>query len=596
MMSGVALPSSDHHGDGDSAPEGSDATPGDEVTDMELLLDSSQYGCGFSALEVNWEETGLEDGSWSPDGDLEGGGLDRKWLLWHNFMKEHAHLDAWLRLAEQAVASPSPAHFTYSTAKEELRRFERLQREAGSQLVQLDSLTRRNRTLTRMFDGVMRTRLLSSAGECGRRWDNVNQKLESITAGLKLFVSEWEEFEAQGAELALWLADMDVRLSEVDHLTGSTCEKLRQLQSFQQCVCVNSARINALLSRGEDLIQQSAAAGQQVELRLLELLRRCSNVYNNIARMHTRLLSMRLVFEDDWILSQVTDSGCPSENPPEEEEVVEKHLLDLPATSRHPKDPPSSPTHEPLGLEWDPSVDVGRSVSRDDADSSYFSACTGRCHGDGLKRRSYLSCTDSRSDISNDVTNQEVELGLENWLDHSGSFSPAVTGKDQWVTSTPDGQSGEPIGFDGGRVKAWLRVQSSAPPEGHPSSSKAMQTEEVECFLDRSHVSNQLNLQRCQDDTQVLFPDPTPFLSHDLRVKASSDWSVVQAEEEPSCWEETEQRRPRSSRFPPALLSVLLVLLAGLIWSFLDPPCHRSNGMQRSFHLMLRYVNGPPPT
>uniref|UniRef100_A0A3Q1C7D5 Uncharacterized protein n=1 Tax=Amphiprion ocellaris TaxID=80972 RepID=A0A3Q1C7D5_AMPOC len=159
--------------------------------------------------------------------------LDRKWLLWHNFMKEHAHLDAWLRLAEQAVASPSPAHFTYSTAKEELRRFERLQREAGSQLVQLDSLTRRNRTLTRMFDGVMRTRLLSSAGECGRRWDNVNQKLESITAGLKLFVSEWEEFEAQGAELALWLADMDVRLSEVDHLTGSTCEKLRQLQ-----VCV----------------------------------------------------------------------------------------------------------------------------------------------------------------------------------------------------------------------------------------------------------------------------------------------------------------------------------------------------------------------
>uniref|UniRef100_A0A3P8U4R1 Uncharacterized protein n=1 Tax=Amphiprion percula TaxID=161767 RepID=A0A3P8U4R1_AMPPE len=109
-----------------------------------------------------------------------------RWLLWHNFMKEHAHLDAWLRLAEQAVASPSPAHFTYSTAKEELRRFERLQREAGSQLVQLDSLTRRNRTLTRMFDGVMRTRLLSSAGECGRRWDNVNQKLESITAGLKV--------------------------------------------------------------------------------------------------------------------------------------------------------------------------------------------------------------------------------------------------------------------------------------------------------------------------------------------------------------------------------------------------------------------------
>ncbi|XP_051814186.1 nesprin-2 [Acanthochromis polyacanthus] len=550
----------------------------------------------------------------SVDGDLEGHGgqvffkskniyldlfcirLDRKWLLWHDFMKEHAHLDAWLRLAEQAVASPSPAHFTYTTAKEELRRFERLRSEAGSRLVQLDSLTRSNRTLTRMFDGVMRTRLLSSAGECGRRWDDVNQKLESITAGLKLLVSEWEEFEAQGAELTLWLADMDVRLTEVDHLTGSSCEKLRQLQ-LQQCVCVNSARVGALLSRGEDLIQRSSASGQQVELRLLELLRRCSNVYNNIARTHTRLLSMRLVFEDDWILSQATDSGCPSENPPEEEEVVDKHLLDLPATSTHPKDPPSSPTHEHLGLEWDPSVDVGRSVSRDDADSSYFSACTGRCRGDGLKRRSYLSCSDSRSDISNDVTNQEVELGWESWPDHSRSFSPVATGKDQWTTSTPDRQSSEPICFDGGRVKAWLRVQSSAP-SGRPSCSKAVQTKEekVECFLDGSYLDNQLNPQRCHDNTQVLFPDPAPFLSHDPRVKASSDWSVVQAEEEPSCWEETEQRRPRSSWFHPALLSVLLVLLASLIWILLNPPCHRSNRMQRSFHLMLRYVNGPPPT
>lgn len=49
----------------------------------------------------------------------------------------------------------------------------------------------------------------------------------------QLFVSEWEEFEAEREELALWLADLDVRLTEVDHLTGNTCEKLRRLQ-----VCV----------------------------------------------------------------------------------------------------------------------------------------------------------------------------------------------------------------------------------------------------------------------------------------------------------------------------------------------------------------------
>uniref|UniRef100_A0A3Q3NB05 Uncharacterized LOC113123808 n=1 Tax=Mastacembelus armatus TaxID=205130 RepID=A0A3Q3NB05_9TELE len=163
--------------------------------------------------------------------------LETKWILWHDFMKEHADLDAWLRLAEQAVTSANITCLTYLSAKEELRKFERVRVEAGSRLVQLDSLTRRNRTLTRLFQGVMQTRLLASAKDCGRRWDDVSAKLESITGRLKLFVSEWEGFEAEREELALWLADLNVRLTEVDQLNGSSCEKLQQLQV---CVCVRA--------------------------------------------------------------------------------------------------------------------------------------------------------------------------------------------------------------------------------------------------------------------------------------------------------------------------------------------------------------------
>ena len=50
--------------------------------------------------------------------------LQRRWVLWHEFMKEHTHLDTWLRLAEQAVRSSNPTHVNYVTAKEELRKFE----------------------------------------------------------------------------------------------------------------------------------------------------------------------------------------------------------------------------------------------------------------------------------------------------------------------------------------------------------------------------------------------------------------------------------------------------------------------------------------
>ncbi|XP_059186454.1 nesprin-2 isoform X2 [Centropristis striata] len=584
---------------------------------MELSLDQSA-----SPPELNGDGT-------QQDGDLQGcGQLERRWVLWHEFMKEHAHLDSWLRLAEQAVSSPNPAHVSYVTAKEELRKFERLRCEAGSRLVQLDGLTQRNRTLTRLFQGAMQARLLALARESGQRWDVVNTKLESTTGRLKLFVSEWEEFEAEREELTVWLADLDVRLSKVDHLTGNTCEKLRRLQSFQQCVCVNSGRVNVLLQRGEALIQRSEPSdAQRVESRLLELLRHCSLVYNNIARTHTRLLSMRLVFEDDWILSQATDSGCPSETVLEEEGAFDKTNLDL-SVSHHPKDSsqstdpsqtsssparlpppppsPSSPTHEHLGLEWDPSVDIGRSVSCDDADSSYFSASTGLCHRDGVKRWSYLSSLGSQSDISHDIIDQEADLQLDGWLDHAhpGLFSPVANPRgrtrlsgDQWATSTPDVQDGEPVSFDGGRVRAWLGVQSPAPPERRTSCSRAVQTDgQVEFYRDGGFSEQPLS-------------GPAPAPSHDL--KASSDWmkhlvwSNLQAEEEPSCCEEAERLLSEQSRAPPSplspallvlLLAAALLLLVCVMWVVREPSCHCGGRTPRSFHLSLRYVNGPPPT
>ncbi|KAL3987992.1 charged multivesicular body protein 2A [Sarotherodon galilaeus] len=86
------------------------------------------------------------------------------------------------------------------------------------------------RDLYDVIEGTLQTRLLATARECGRHWDDVNAKQESITGRLQLLVSEWEGFEAQREELVVLLADMDVHLSEVDQLTGNTCEKLKQLQ------------------------------------------------------------------------------------------------------------------------------------------------------------------------------------------------------------------------------------------------------------------------------------------------------------------------------------------------------------------------------
>ncbi|KAK5868997.1 hypothetical protein PBY51_009963 [Eleginops maclovinus] len=630
-------PPSEYPSDAILTSAGREVVPEEDVKELILDLDESPFLPNLCPLELNGQETQLVDSSWSHNGDMQGFGpvsrLERRWVLWHEFMKEHDQLDSWLRLAEQAVSSSYPDHVTYVTAKEKLRKIKRLRREAGSRLVQLDSLTRRNRTLTGLFQGAMQARLLASARNCGQRWDCVNAKLECITTRLKLFVSEWEGFEAEREELALWLADLDVRLT---HLSGHTCEKLRKLRSFQQSVSVNSDRVNVLLQRGEALIQSSDPTdAQRVESDLLKMLRRCSLVFNNIARTHSRLLSMRLVFEDDLILSQATDSGCPSETLLEEEGALDKANMDIPAFPNHPKDfsqsayptrafspnqlppptsTPSSPNHDHLGLEWDPSVDIGRSVSCDNADSLYFNARTGlRHHTNGVKRWSYFSSLGSESDISNDITNHEADLRMEGWLQHDRTsvFSPIVKqgggtrlNGDQWTTSTPDGEDVGPISFDHGRVRAWLGGHSPAPSDRSTPCSKAVPTD-VECNMDGRHI-NAPNQLRPPLNTQHPSPDPSLSPTHDL--KASPDWmkhqylTDLQAGEEQPCCEGVERlhseqsmitsSRTPSSRLYPAILCLLLAtalaLLACLIWFFLEPPS--------SFHLALRYVNGPPPT
>ncbi|XP_061637852.1 uncharacterized protein si:ch211-137a8.2 isoform X3 [Phyllopteryx taeniolatus] len=407
--------------------------------------------------------------------------LERRWLLWHGFMKEHAHLDAWLRLAEHAVASHNWSRVTYAGAKDAVRRFERLRCEAASHLVHLDTLAQRNRTLTLLFRGAMRSRLLDAARDCGHRWDRLNVKLESISGRLKGLVCEWEEFEEEMEELAVWLAEMEVQLVEVQHVTGNECDKLGQLQ----------------------------------------------------------------VFEDDFLLTPPPDSGCPSETLFEEEGALDKVHRDLPVgpqDGRHRPPSPSSPFHDHLGLEWDPSVDVGRSVSC--GDFSYDGAGAG--HRETTKRRSYISSLGSDV-ISSDIIRQEDAPHF--------SASPALpdatsTPAERRVTSAPE-HDGEPGGSDG-RVRAWLGVQSPV----RPSCCKAVQTD--------SQTENEEEEGEKEDE-----------------------------EDEESCCDGAEQRSSEARRAARRLLlAAVTSLLACLLWSCLEPSWRR--GAPGNLH--LSYVNGPPPT
>ncbi|XP_007236898.3 nesprin-1 [Astyanax mexicanus] len=560
--------------------------------------------------------------------------LERRWVLWHEFMKEYSCLDDWLQLAEKLAASPNSSHVLYITAKEELQKFESLRTESRHRLIQLDSLSQKSHLLLGLFTGAMRTRMAEMTKECGQRWDQLSTTVDSVCRRLKHFVLQREDFERQREEMAVWLADMDLRLTEVEHFSErNTCAKMRQLQGFQQAVAESAGRLNELLEQGEKLIQRSEPAdAQAIEGQLQELLLYCARVFQGLGRLHTRLLSMRLVFEEDWPLC--SDSGCPSES----------MLEDEAAGDRGPTPPalniPAQLCHEQLVLEWDPSVDIGGSISHDDADSSYFSANPGLCSAaelltkDPLRRRAYLSPSDSQKAtacVQQPVTERSLQGVAPPRTPVPDTGRPWCGGL--WKTSTPNLHSVEPVTFDPERISAWLgqthRLCSKAVQTEHtlqfssftssPSAQKRQEEEEesgdveyLENALPKrppcpTRTQNMCSTQSCDlqhHSSKLLHSNPqclTRLCSSDSE-EGSSRYKTHCA----PCGQVTSaERHQRSFHLVDVLRSrvMLYILLALLLVVVIWPPavlkdnqCHRSNTLERSFHFALRYVNGPPPT
>ncbi|KAK9962267.1 hypothetical protein ABG768_007639 [Culter alburnus] len=637
-----------HHGNTRVGPRGSEDT-GEMQTCVEmnhqsgLYLQSSETCFPTRSFQLHddlnefsneWSSIGdlSQDVSFSLEGCVK---LERRWMLWYEFKKELSCLDDWLRSAEKIAASPNSSHVLYITAKEELQKYENLRAEARIRLAQLDGLTQRSRTLVDLFRGTMGTRLVEMTKDCGQRWDQLSNTVETVCRRLKHFVCQREDFERQREEMAVWLADMDLRLTEVEHFSGrDTCSKMHQLQGFQEAVGESAGRLNDLLQHGEELIQRSEPAdAQAIESQLQELMLHCTRVFQGLGRLHTRLLSMRLVFEEDWALC-APDSGCPSESMLEDECFVERAM----APQSQACLPQSGQDH--LVLEWDPSVDIGGSISRDDTESAGMS-CTDEPAKYPLRRRVYMSPVDSHPDSASvSVKQPGVEKSLECTAPPQMPVPVIRAGKPQFArpfkTSTPETRSPEPVTFD--RISAWLG-------QTHQLCSKAVQTEHVSqprssfssllsgkeeegveyqenvlpqrrphlqqtwhtccnprpppsCDLQHHYYQRHEDPQRQQE--RLSFPDS----SQDNTCTKSSRDLIRQKASTSSLWHRGTwllgplrffDMRKASA---PMLAILFALLLAVVIWPLIsvhDTSCHRSNTLTRSFHLALHY-KGPPPT
>lgn len=214
---------------------------------------------------------------------------------------------------------------------------------------------------------------------------------------LSHFTNQREEFEGTRESILVWLTEMDLQLTNVEHFSESDADdKMRQLNGFQQEITLNTNKIDQLIVFGEQLIQKSEPLDAVlIEDELEELHRYCQEVFGRVSRFHQRLTSHAPGLEDEKEASEnETDMEDPreiqtdswrkrreSEEPSSPQSLC--HLVPpAPGPERSGCETPVSVDSIPL--EWDHTGDVGGSSSHeDDEEGPYYSALSGKSISEG---------------------------------------------------------------------------------------------------------------------------------------------------------------------------------------------------------------------
>uniref|UniRef100_A0A3P9J329 Spectrin repeat containing, nuclear envelope 2b n=1 Tax=Oryzias latipes TaxID=8090 RepID=A0A3P9J329_ORYLA len=334
--------------------------------------------------------------------------IEETWRLWRKFLDDYSCFEDWLKTAELTAASPGSADVLYTSAKEELKRFEAFQRQVQERHTQLELVNKQYRRLARENRADSASRLKGMVNDGNQRWDCLQRRVAAILRRLKHFTSQREEFEGSREAILMWLTEMDLQLTNVEHFSESDIEdKMRQLNAFQQEITLNTNKIDALIVFGENLIQKSTPLDAVlIEDELEELHSYCQEVFGRVARFHHRLVHRRPVLDED---KEMSDHDTDRRDPPEisnepswsdsrgiqAEEAVPGaegvsagqqamcHLL-VPPLDRSGRETPVSVDSIPL--EWDHTVDVGGSSSHEeDEDAAFFSALSGKHQVSGTK-------------------------------------------------------------------------------------------------------------------------------------------------------------------------------------------------------------------
>ncbi|XP_078263147.1 nesprin-2 [Rhinoraja longicauda] len=227
--------------------------------------------------------------------------IEETWRLWQKFLEDYSQFEEWLRGAEEAVTNPLTSQVPYALAREELKKYEALQRGAQESLTQLELINKQYRRLAREHRTDTASRLRRTLAAANQRSDRLQSRTTAILRRLKHLTGQREEFTSGRAAVLVWLTELDLQLTNVEHFSQShVTDKVRQLQAFQQEITLNTNKIDQLIVAGERLIQKiEPLDAVEIEEELEELHAYCQGVFSRVDRFHQRLVCNPLVTDMD---------------------------------------------------------------------------------------------------------------------------------------------------------------------------------------------------------------------------------------------------------------------------------------------------------
>ncbi|XP_029965559.1 nesprin-1 isoform X1 [Salarias fasciatus] len=297
--------------------------------------------------------------------------IEETWRLWQKFLDDFSRFEDWLKTSEKTAALPNSSGVLYTVAKEELKKFEAFQRQVQECLTQLELINKQYRRLARENRTDSSCRLREMVHDGNRRWDSLQRRVAAILRRLKHFIGQREEFETARDSILVWLTEMDLQLTNIEHFSECDVQaKIKQLKAFQQEIYLNTAKIELVFRQGEALIEKSEPLDAAViEEELEELQRYCQEVFGRVDRYYKKLT--RLPLADDELDGsdrelEMEEGGDLSElqwgdsSPPRASSRPASGTAAVIRADRSGRDTPASVDSIPL--EWDHDYDLSRGL------------------------------------------------------------------------------------------------------------------------------------------------------------------------------------------------------------------------------------------